>query len=127
MLKIMNEEVDYDKLPKDNVSLVEIISVKSDEDLSTEKISVVDIDTEFLFKISRRKSNTDISDADIFSFLDSEFGETDLFSSDCVSHDYYTSNKQRNSGTTTDSAAATSNSTTTTGSTNVDSGIDSHD
>lgn len=116
--------MDYDKLPKDDISLVEIISIKSSDELEWDRPSVNEHDTESLFNIilRRKKSHTDI---DLFSFLDSEPDDMDL-SSDCVSHDYYTSNKLRNSATTSDSAN-TSDSATTTGSTAVDSGIDAHD
>ena len=70
-------------------------------------------------------SETEFISDDIFSFLDSEPDDMDV-SSDCVPHDYYTSNKLRNSATTTDSAATSDSACTTTGSTAIDSGIDSH-
>lgn len=108
MLKVLNEEVDYDKLPKDDISLVEIISIKSSD---VERASVV-VDDDDDYSILRKIQKTSVSTFDIFSFIDSEHDEDTDASSNCASHDYYTSNKLRNSATTT-------------GSTNVDSGIDS--
>jgi len=115
MPKFIDEEMmDYDKLPKDKISLTEILSIKSSNVLEWDRQSVDEHDTESLLnKISqRKKSHTDV---DLFSFLDSEPDDIDLFS-ECASHDHYTSDKLRNSATTSDSA-------TTTGSTVVDSGI----
>ena len=128
MLKVLKEEVDYDKLPKDDISLVEKISIKSCDVSMSERNSVVDLDDESICItiLQQKKSITEI-DESFFSFLDSEHqDDIDIdMCSDCGSHDYYTSNKLRNSAATTDSGTA-SDSATTSGSTNIDSGIDSH-
>lgn len=134
MLKVLNEEMDYDKLPRDDISTVEIISVKSCDVLGS-RISILDYkNTDIIVDwLSQPKkpdtetlSETEFINDDIFSFLDSEPGDMDICS-DCVSHDYYASNKLLNSDATADSAATSDSTCTTTGSTAIDSGIDSHD
>ena len=131
MLKVLNEEMDYDKLPRDDISTIEIISIKSSDVLGS-KISILDYNnTDIIVDwLSQPKksdnetfSDTEIVNDDIFSFLDSEPDDMDTYS-DCVSHDYYTSNKLHNSNSAIAfDSAATSDSA---GSTAIDSGIDSH-
>ena len=125
--------MDYDKLPRDDISTVEIISIKSSGVLGS-RTSILDYkNTDIIIDwLSQPKkpdtetvSETEFISDDIFSFLDSEPDDMDV-SSDCVPHDYYTSNKLRNSATTTDSAATSDSACTMTGSTAIDSGIDSH-
>ena len=137
MLNVLNEETDYDKLPRDDISIVEIISIKSNDVLGS-RISILDYnntDTIVDWLSQPKKPDTEtvletvleteIINDDIFSFLDSEPDDMDICS-DCVSYDHYTSNKLHNSAVTTDSAATSDSACTTTGSTGIDSGIDSH-
>ena len=114
MLKGLDGTADYDKLPKDNVSLVETISIKSKDMLGSMISVVTDVNIDMILGPP---------DSPIFSFLDSESGDTDM-DSNCsgVSYGHYTTTKLQTS-TIIDSAAT---SATTTSSTNVDSGIDSN-
>lgn len=126
--------MDYEKLPIDDISTVEIISIKSSDVLGS-RTSILDYkNTDIIIDwLSQPKkpdtetvSETEFINDDIFSFLDSEPDDMNICS-DCVLHDdYYTSNKLRNSAATTDSAATSNSACTTTGSTAIDSGIDSH-
>ena len=130
--KFINEEVDYDKFPTDNISTVEVLSVKSSDVLGS-RISILDYkNTDIIvdWLSQPRKLSTEIvpddeviSD-DIFSFIDSEPGDMEMFSG-CTTYDHYTSDKLQNNFSTYDSAA-TSDSAAMTGSTTIDSGIDSH-
>lgn len=111
----MDGTTDYDKLPKDNESLVEILSPKV---LGSPISIVTDVHIDMILR-----------PPDIFSFLDinSESGDSDMHSDlsiyESSVYDHYTITKLHSSTTVIDSAAT---SATTTTSTNVDSGIDSH-
>lgn len=116
ILKILNEEIDYDKLPKDDVSLVEMISIKSNDVLGSRISIETNIHIDMILK-------SPVPATDIFSFLDTESDDMDM-SSDCTcaSHDHYTTTKLHTSATTSDSAP-TSDSAATTGSITADSGV----
>ena len=129
--KFLNEEIDYDKFPVDNISAVEVISVKSSDVLGS-RVSILDYkNTDYIVdwlsqprKLSTEIVPDEVISDDIFSFIDSETGDMEMFSG-CTTYDHYTSDKLENNFSTYDSTAA-SDSAAMTGSTTIDSGIDSH-
>ena len=94
----------HSDLPKDTVSTVETLSIVSDIE-SDDIASFHDYDIEYICKkITRRKISLQCSEFEqtsLFSFRDSEAGDTDMFNSNCTSQHHYYVSKQTSSTTTT--------------------------
>jgi len=89
--------------PKDTVSTVEVLSPVSDvlDDIG----SFFDYDIDYICKkITHRKVSLQFSEFEqtsLFSFRDSEAGDTDTFDTNCTSQHHYYVSKQTSRTTTT--------------------------